>query len=152
MTDAFSSPERQPRPTASPYGPELDSWPPHTAYPSRPQPQPRPQHRAPRPVVVGSRNDMRMLRDSYRSQRRLATLTALGCFTTFLILSAFVPSLMTGTVSGGLPAGLLLGLLQLPIICMSVGLFEYTARRRVDPVADRIRRQAELDAKRGASR
>jgi hypothetical protein len=59
---------------------------------------------------------------------------------------------MTGTVSGGLSTGLLLGLLQVPVTCLAVGLYEHAARRRVDPIADRIRKHAELDVKRGVAR
>jgi hypothetical protein len=39
-----------------------------------------------------------------------------------------------------------------PVTCLAIGLYEYTARRRVDPIADRIRRQTQLDAKREAAR
>jgi uncharacterized membrane protein (DUF485 family) len=100
--------------------------------------------------VPGRSGDLRALRSAYRRQRRVAAFTALGYFTLFLVLSAFVPSFMTGTVSGGLSTGLLLGLIQVPVTCLAIGLYEYTARRRVDPIADLIRRQAELDARRGA--
>jgi len=81
----------------------------------------------------------------------VATLTALGYFVLFLILSAFAPGFMGGEVAAGLPAGLLLALLQLPVTWLAIALYEYTARRYLDPVADRIRRQAEIDAKRDAA-
>lgn len=80
----------------------------------------------------------------------VATLTALGYFTLFLILSAFAPGFMTGTVTDGLPAGLLLALLQLPVTWLAIGLYEHTARRYLDPIADRIRKEAAVDAKREA--
>ncbi|MEW2164309.1 DUF485 domain-containing protein [Streptomyces sp. NPDC007084] len=127
---------------------------PHLTYPWRPRAQPpepvrprRPRHRA-----LGQHSDIRVLRGAYRRQRRVATLTALGYFTLFLVLSAFAPSLMTSTVSGGLSTGLLLGLLQVPVTCLAIGLYEHTARRGVDPIADRLRKQAELDARREAAR
>jgi uncharacterized membrane protein (DUF485 family) len=82
----------------------------------------------------------------------VATLTALGYFTLFLILSAFAPGFMSSTISDGLTAGLLLALLQLPVTGLALGLYEHTARRYVDPVADRIRKQSEVDAKREAGR
>ncbi|WP_406501718.1 DUF485 domain-containing protein [Streptomyces sp. NBC_00500] len=110
------------------------------------------RQRLPRHHALGHHSDIRLLRGAYRWQRRVATLTALGYFTLFLLLSAFAPALMTSTVSGGLSTGLLLGLLQVPVTCLAIGLYEYTARRRVDPIADRIRKQAELDAKREAAR
>jgi uncharacterized membrane protein (DUF485 family) len=100
----------------------------------------------------GHHSDLRLLRTAYRWQRRVATLTALGYFVLFLLLSAFAPSFMTAAVSGGLTMGLLLGLLQLPVACVAIGVYEYTARRGVDPIADRIRKQAEPATGRGAAR
>ncbi|MEU7340079.1 DUF485 domain-containing protein [Streptomyces sp. NPDC007074] len=117
-----------------------------------PRPPEPPRTRRPRHHALGQHSDIRLLRGAYRRQRRVATLTALGYFTLFLLLSAFAPGLMTSTVSGGLPTGLLLGLLQVPVTCLAIGVYEYTARRGVDPVADRIRRQSELDAIREAAR
>ncbi|MCF3135357.1 DUF485 domain-containing protein, partial [Streptomyces olivochromogenes] len=89
---------------------------------------------------------------AYRWQRRTATLTALGYFTLFLVLSAFAPDFMTSPLADGIPAGLLLALLQLPVTWLAIALYEYTARRHVDPLADRIRKQADVDARRGAAR
>lgn len=132
MTDAYSSP---------PYAHQHP-----TPYP--PPHPPAPHH----PSPTGHHSDLRMLRGAYRWQRRVATLTALGYFVLFLLLSAFAPSFMTGTVTGGLSTGLLLGLLQVPVMCLAIWLYERTARRRVDPLADRIRRLAEVDARRDAKR
>lgn len=172
MSDAFSSPAYEPppdRPTENhpprhvyrnphnpppPYTPHPapNSGPTHATYPWTPQ-EPEPDtRRSPRRPALGRHSDLRVLRGAYRRQRRVATLTALGYFTLFLVLSAFAPSFMTGTVSGGLSTGLLLGLLQVPVTCLAIWLYEYTARRRVDPLADRIRAHAELDAKREAAR
>ena len=36
---------------------------------------------------------------------------------------------MTRTATGGLPTGLLLALVQLPVTWLAIGLYEYTARR-----------------------
>ncbi|MER5909281.1 DUF485 domain-containing protein [Streptomyces sp. NPDC001982] len=127
--------------------------PPHLTYPwqvAPPEP-PRPRQ-PPRRVPLGHHSDLRILRGAYRRQRRTATFTALGYFTLFLVLSAFAPGLMTSRVTDGVPAGLLLALLQLPVTWLAIALYEHTARRRVDPLADRIRKQAELDARRGAPR
>ncbi|MGW2078768.1 DUF485 domain-containing protein [Streptomyces sp. NPDC001939] len=110
-----------------------------------PPPPPAPTHRLPRHPALGHHSDLRLLRSAYRWQRRVATLTALGYFTLFLVLSAFAPSLMTGTLPGGFSTGLFLGLCQLPVTALALWLYEYTARRRVDPLAHRLRRQAELD-------
>ncbi|WP_328363185.1 DUF485 domain-containing protein [Streptomyces sp. NBC_00457] len=120
------------------------------AYPWAPPPPPEPPaaRRVPDRPPLGHHRDLRILRTAYRWQRRVATLAALGYFTLFLILSAFAPGFMTSTVTDGLPAGLLLALLQLPVTWLAIALYEYTARRHVDPLADRIRKEAALDAKR----
>ncbi|MFG3022233.1 DUF485 domain-containing protein [Streptomyces sp. NPDC048254] len=125
----------------------------YLTYPWQPLPPepPKPRH-APHREPVGHPSDLRVLRGAYRLQRRTATLTALGYFTLFLVLSAFAPRVMTSTVTDGVPAGLLLALLQLPVTWLAIALYEHTARRHVDPLADRIRRTAELDARRGAVR
>ncbi|MBX9398501.1 DUF485 domain-containing protein [Streptomyces sp. TRM72054] len=125
----------------------------YPTYPWQPEPRPEPAtRRAPVHAPLGHHSDLRILRSAYRWQRRVATLTALGYFTVFLVLSAFAPGFMTAEVPGGLPAGLLLALAQLPVTWLAIGLYEHTARVRVDPLADRIRRQAALDARRGAAR
>lgn len=143
------------------------SYDPSPSYPHRPPPPPppyaprhhaqhaqhaHPAHRAPRRDPLGHHSDLRILRSAYRRQRRTATLAALGYFTLFLLLSAYAPGLMTGTAAGGLPTGLLLALAQLPVTWLAIALYEHTARRRVDPLADRIRKEAELDARREAGR
>ncbi|SEE99844.1 DUF485 domain-containing protein [Streptomyces sp. Ag109_O5-10] len=131
----------------SPHGPA------HLTYPWQPLPPepPRPRH-VPHREPVGHHSDLRLLRGAYRLRRRTATLTALGYFTLFLVLSAFAPGLMTSTVADGVPAGLFLALLQLPVTWLAIALYEHSARHHVDPLADRIRRTAELDARRGAVR
>ncbi|MGX1562191.1 DUF485 domain-containing protein [Streptomyces sp. NPDC055506] len=135
-----------------PYHPP-ESSPSYDTYPWQPQQQPEPpEPRAQRHTALGHHSDLRVLRSAYRWQRRVATLTALGYFTLFLILSAFAPSFMTSSVTDGLPTGLLLALIQVPVTWLAIALYEQTARRRVDPIADRIRKQAELDAKREAAR
>ncbi|MFH8445578.1 DUF485 domain-containing protein [Streptomyces sp. NPDC018026] len=140
------------------------SYDPSPSYPHRPPPPPPPppyaptphahhtSHRASRRDPLGRHSDLRILRSAYRRQRRTATLAALGYFTLFLLLSAYAPGPMTGTAVGGLPTGLLLALVQLPVTWLAIALYEHTARRRVDPLADRIRKEAELDARRGAGR
>ncbi|MDC0767871.1 DUF485 domain-containing protein [Streptomyces sp. HD] len=120
--------------------------------PIPPEPPAPPRHRTPDHPPLGHHSDLRILRTAYRWQRRVATLTALGYFTLFLILSAFAPGFMTSTLADGLPAGLLLALLQLPVTCLAIWLYEYTAGRYVDPLADRIRKEAEVDAKREAGK
>ncbi|MGY5117477.1 DUF485 domain-containing protein [Streptomyces sp. 900105755] len=138
--------------SAAPSGPSAHG-PAHLTYPWQPLPPepPRPRH-VPHREPVGHHSDLRVLRGAYRLRRRTATLTALGYFTLFLVLSAFAPGLMTSTVADGVPAGLFLALLQLPVTWLAIALYEHSARRHVDPLADRIRRTAELDTRRGAVR
>ncbi|OEJ59337.1 hypothetical protein BGM19_16420 [Streptomyces agglomeratus] len=100
-------------------------------------PQPAPAH----PDIPGHHGDLRKLRSAYRRLRRVATLTALGYFTLFLVLSAFAPGLMGGELPGGLNPGLLLGLCQLPVTLVAIAVYERSARRRVDPLAEHLRRQ-----------
>ncbi|MFD9966991.1 DUF485 domain-containing protein [Streptomyces sp. NPDC059013] len=79
------------------------------------------------------------LRSGYRRLRRVATLTALGYFVLFLILSGYAPDLMTDGISGGLTTGVLLGLLTLPVALAAIAVYERIARERVDPLAAAIR-------------
>ncbi|MFF7643698.1 DUF485 domain-containing protein [Streptomyces canus] len=113
-----------------------------------PEPAPHPSHhRSP----LGHHSDLRILRSAYHWQRRTATLTALGYFTFFLVLSACAPSFMASSLTDGLPTGLVLALLQLPVTWLAIAVYEHTARRCVDPLADRIRKQSEVDARRAAA-
>lgn len=137
-------------PPTQPPPPRLS--PPTVTYPWQPPPPPPERRRLPRRPALGNHSDLRILRGAYRRQRRVATTAALGYFCLFLGLSAFAPSLMSSTGTGGVPTGLLLALVQLPVTWLATALFERTARRRVDPLADRFRRQAELDARREAAR
>lgn len=140
------SPHPPPRPHVSPAYDMTYPWQP-------PLTDPAPaDRRRPAEPALGHHSDLRILRSAYRWQRRTATLTALGYFTLFLILSAFAPSFMTHEVAAGLPAGLLLALLQIPVTWLAIALYEHTAGRYVDPIAARIRKQSEVDAKREAAR
>ncbi|MFJ9905091.1 DUF485 domain-containing protein [Streptomyces sp. NPDC101152] len=132
-----------------------DSSPSYEAtYPWQPpiEDPPEPPRRRPQRPALGHHSDLRILRSAYRWQRRTASLTALGYFTLFLVLSAFAPSVMTSSVTDGLPTGLLLALVQIPVTWLAIALYEHTARRYVDPIADRIRAQSAVDAKREATR
>ncbi|MBY8344847.1 DUF485 domain-containing protein [Streptomyces spinosirectus] len=140
------SPHPPPRPTVSPAYDLTYPWQPPLTDP------PQAARRRPAEPALGHHSDLRILRSAYRWQRRTATLTALGYFTLFLILSAFAPSLMTSEIADGLPTGLLLALLQVPVTWLAIALYEHTARRNVDPIAARIRKQSEVDAKREAAR
>ncbi|MHC3473181.1 DUF485 domain-containing protein [Streptomyces sp. 7R007] len=95
---------------------------------------------------TGQHRTLRLLRRACRWQRRVGTFAALGYFALFLGLTVAVPSLMTRPAPGGLPVGLVLALLQLPVTWLAVLVYEATARRYVDPLARRVRRHARLSA------
>ncbi|WP_328888655.1 DUF485 domain-containing protein [Streptomyces sp. NBC_00316] len=88
----------------------------------------------------GHHSDLRRLRAAYRILRRGATLTALGFFTLFLLLSGFAPGLMTHPLGSGVTTGLALGLCQLPVTLLAIALYERTARHTVDPLSAELRR------------
>ncbi|MGW6904917.1 DUF485 domain-containing protein [Streptomyces sp. NPDC054940] len=151
--DPFSPFPRYPAPPAPPSpsaSPSYATYPWQPATP--PEPTAPPRHRTPDHPPLGHHSDLRILRTAYRWQRRVATLTALGYFTLFLILSAVAPGFMTSTITDGLPTGLLLALLQLPVTWLAIWLYEHTAGRYVDPLADRIRKEAAVEAKREAGK
>ncbi|MFF4113533.1 DUF485 domain-containing protein [Streptomyces sp. NPDC001714] len=89
----------------------------------------------------GAHRTLRLLRRAYRWHRRVATVTALGYFVAFLTLTVKAPSLMARPGPGGLPIGLLLALVQIPVTWLAVLLHEAAAHRFVDPLARRARRQ-----------
>ncbi|MFF9161793.1 DUF485 domain-containing protein [Streptomyces longwoodensis] len=157
---AASPPYRTPPPppyaASPPHAAPAPPQPSHLTYPWQPAPAPPPPAPAPRRppqhAPLGHHSDLRVLRTAYRWQRRVATLTALGYFVVFLVLSACAPSVMTARVADGLPAGLLLALAQLPVTLLAIAVYELTAHRHVDPLARRIRHQAEVDARREARR
>ncbi|MFI0538388.1 DUF485 domain-containing protein [Streptomyces sp. WSLK1-3] len=90
----------------------------------------------------GYHRALRVLRRACRWQRRVATLVALGYFAFFLTLTVKAPAFMARPAPGGLPTGLLLAVVQIPVTWLAVLLFEYSARRFVDPLARRVSRYA----------
>ncbi|MFF7133154.1 MULTISPECIES: DUF485 domain-containing protein [unclassified Streptomyces] len=85
---------------------------------------------------------LRVLRRACRWQRRVATFLALGYFAVFLTLTVEAPAFMARPALGGLPTGLLLAVAQVPVTWLAVLLFEYAARRFVDPLARRVSQYA----------
>ncbi|MDI3403520.1 DUF485 domain-containing protein [Streptomyces cavernicola] len=121
----------------------------HLTYPWLPRaPKAAAPRRRPSGPALGRHSDIRILRSAYKWLRRVAAATALGYFTLFLVLSAYAPGFMTLRVDGGLSAGLLLGACQLPVTLAAIAVYEWRARRAVDPLSERLRRQAELAARR----
>jgi uncharacterized membrane protein (DUF485 family) len=106
---------------------------PHSFRPPSPQQPQQPSQ------TRSNAGDLRRLRSAYRLLRRSMTLTALGYFVLFLLLSGFAPDLMATELFLGLNLGLLMGLLQLPVAFVAVIAYERLARRNVDPLAHRVR-------------
>ncbi|MEV7104406.1 DUF485 domain-containing protein [Streptomyces atroolivaceus] len=136
-----SAPRHRPAPPPYP-GDYLMPW---QSSPPPPPPHPPAPARGPAPAP-GHHSDLRRLRTAYRLLRRVSTLTALGYFTLFLLLSGYAPALMTRPVGdGGLTTGLLLGLCQLPVALAAIAVYEWTARRTVDPLSAGLRDRARRD-------
>jgi uncharacterized membrane protein (DUF485 family) len=74
--------------------------------------------------------------------RRVSTLTALGSFVLYVVLSCGAPGLMGSKIAGELSLGMALGLLQLVVTFVAVFWYGRSAQRRVDPLARAVREQA----------
>lgn len=109
-----------------------------------PEQAPEPPDTAP---PGGPHRTLRLLRRAGRRQRRVSAFLALAPFALFLVLTVEVPALMTRPGPGGLPTGLLVALGQLPVTWLAVILYEWTARRFVDPLARRVRGYGRQDAR-----
>ncbi|MFI6038489.1 DUF485 domain-containing protein [Streptomyces sp. NPDC051315] len=92
--------------------------------------------------------DLDALRSAYRLLRRASTLTALGSFVVYVVLSCGAPGLMGGAeVAGELSLGMALGILQLGVTFAAVFWYGRSARRSVDPLARAIRERAATTAR-----
>ncbi|MFD6279204.1 DUF485 domain-containing protein [Streptomyces sp. NPDC060209] len=139
-------PPHPPRQSPHPNRPAPPPYPGDYLMPWQSSPPPPPPRRPPAPGTApapGHHSDLRRLRTAYRLLRRASTLTALGYFSLFLLLSGYAPALMTHPVGdGGLTTGLLLGLCQLPVTLAAIAVYEWTARRTVDPLSAGLRARA----------
>ncbi|MBX9399080.1 DUF485 domain-containing protein [Streptomyces sp. TRM72054] len=132
-------------PSASPGWP----LPPHTDRPSYGYDVPRydPYGRAPwdEPYTQETHRhsaDLSALRSAYRLLRRTSTLTALGSFVVYVVLSCGAPGLMGSKIAGELSLGMALGILQLVVTFAAVFWYGRSAQRLVDPLALAVREQA----------
>jgi uncharacterized membrane protein (DUF485 family) len=85
--------------------------------------------------------DLAALRSAYRLLRRISTLTALGSFVVYVVLSCYAPGLMGSKVTGELSLGMALGVLQLVVTFAAVFWYGRSARRSVDPLARAVRQR-----------
>ncbi|MER6355306.1 DUF485 domain-containing protein [Streptomyces sp. NPDC001634] len=86
--------------------------------------------------------DLAALRSAYRLLRRISTLTALGSFVVYVVLSCYAPSLMGAKIAGELSLGMALGVLQLVVTFGAVFWYGRSAQRSVDPLARAVRERA----------
>lgn len=86
--------------------------------------------------------DLAALRSAYRLLRRISTLTVLGSFLVYVVLSCYAPGLMGATIAGELSLGMALGVLQLVVTFGAVFWYGRSAQRSVDPLAHAVRDRA----------
>ncbi|MFD5745216.1 DUF485 domain-containing protein [Streptomyces massasporeus] len=86
--------------------------------------------------------DLTALRSAYRLLRRISTLTALGSFVVYVVLSCYAPGLMGSKVTGELSLGMALGILQLVVTFAAVFWYGRSAQHSVDPLARAVRERA----------
>ncbi|MFF8973955.1 DUF485 domain-containing protein [Streptomyces sp. NPDC014995] len=87
-------------------------------------------------------DDLAALRSAYRLLRRTSTLTALGSFVVYVVLSCSAPGLMGSRIAGELSLGMALGILQLVVTFAAVFWYGRSAQRSVDPLARAVRERA----------
>ncbi|MHC0429061.1 DUF485 domain-containing protein [Streptomyces sp. O3] len=104
------------------------------------------------PVPDGPPAGLPHLRSSYRLLRRTMSITAVGYFTLFLLLTGYAPGLMETELFGGFTFGLLMGLLQFPVTFAALVGYERNAVRTVDPLARDVRRAVERRGAEGGAR
>ncbi|MFD9465835.1 DUF485 domain-containing protein [Streptomyces sp. NPDC060027] len=86
--------------------------------------------------------DLAALRSAYRVLRRVSSITALGSFVVYVLLSCYAPELMGARITGELSLGIALGILQLVVTFAAVFSYERSAQRSVDPLARVVRERA----------
>ncbi|MBL1086586.1 DUF485 domain-containing protein [Streptomyces actinomycinicus] len=88
--------------------------------------------------------DLAALRSAYRVLRRVSTLTALGSFVVYVVLSCCAPDLMGSEIAGELSLGMGLGILQLLVTFAAVFWYGRSAQHSVDPLARAVRERGVL--------
>ncbi|MES4889690.1 DUF485 domain-containing protein [Streptomyces sp. NPDC096012] len=87
--------------------------------------------------------DLAALRSAYRVLRRVSTLTALGSFVVYVVLSCCAPDLMGAKIAGELSLGMALGILQLLVTFAAVLWYGRSAQHSVDPLARAVRERTD---------
>ncbi|MGQ4415118.1 DUF485 domain-containing protein [Streptomyces sp. SAS_269] len=83
--------------------------------------------------------DLAALRSAYQVLRRVSTLTALGSFVVYVVLSCCAPDLMASKIAGELSLGMGLGIFQLAVTFAAVLWYGRSAQHSVDPLARAVR-------------
>ncbi|MER6467010.1 DUF485 domain-containing protein [Streptomyces sp. NPDC001288] len=103
-----------------------------------------PAHREPAPpeprTETPGRGDgflyLRLPRQACCRTWRVATLAVFGFFVLFLLLAAGAPGFMARTAADGMPVGLLLALLQFPVLLVAALGCKHSSHRHEDLAAD----------------
>lgn len=104
-----------------------------------PPPPPEVQPTSAEPIP--SSPELQSLRSAYRSFGAAATLVSVGGFLAYVLLSSFAADVMNQPLAGHLTIGLALGLCQFLVMGVTIWLYTRHTRRRIDPVAHRLRAQ-----------
>ncbi|MER6263534.1 MULTISPECIES: DUF485 domain-containing protein [unclassified Streptomyces] len=139
----------------APYGPGVPQDNAYTYDVHRPDPYGQtPRHRPSASGADRHGGDLDALRSAYRVLRRVSTLTALGSFVVYVLLSCWAPDLMGAEITHDLSLGMALGVLQLVVTFAAVLWYGRSAERSVDPLARAVRERAvpRTDLEGGAAR
>jgi uncharacterized membrane protein (DUF485 family) len=74
------------------------------------------------------------------------TVLFLAWYLVYVLLADYAPGFMSTKLAGNFNVGLLIGLLQFVSTFVITGLYVWYANRKLDPIADRIRKEIEGDA------
>ncbi|WP_055491425.1 DUF485 domain-containing protein [Streptomyces sp. TP-A0356] len=111
------------------YPPQHANWPPSPATTSGSE----------RPPSLYEHPEFQSMRGAFRAFGAIAVTLVVGGFLLYVLLSSFAPGVMNQPLAGHLT----LGLAQFAVMALAVWRYTVHMRRRVDPVARRLR--AELD-------
>ncbi|MFF7756076.1 DUF485 domain-containing protein [Streptomyces sp. NPDC007971] len=101
-----------------------------------------PRHEPYVPETDRHGGDLAALRSAYQMLRRVSTLTALGSFVVYVVLSCCASDLMGAKITGEVSLGMSLGVLQLVVTFAAVFWYGRRAAGSVDPLARAVRERA----------
>jgi uncharacterized membrane protein (DUF485 family) len=98
--------------------------------------------------VVEASREFRTLRRRFRSFVVPATVLFIGWYFLYVIVADFAPGFMRIRVAGDINVGLCFGLLQFASTFAITVLYSLWARRKFDPLSDRLRQRLEAGRRR----